>query len=104
MSWDDYSVPRYAARAEFRRRRRGARWVLAGVRIEGVFHPASDGIQPIRGRLPDSELLAWADVPTVILAPDVATAAAIALEVASQTWPAESRGRAPFASGTADSD
>ena len=41
VSWDDTVVPRYAARAEFRRRRRDARWVLAGVRIEGFFHPAA---------------------------------------------------------------
>jgi hypothetical protein len=102
MSWDHDAVPRYAARAEFRRRDRGARWVLAGVRIDGVFHPAADGIEPIRGRLPDSGLLAWADIPTAILAPDAATAATVALQVAAQTWPAESRGRAPFASGTAE--
>jgi hypothetical protein len=95
-------VPRYAARAEFRRRDRGARWVLAGIRIDGVFHPAADGIEPIRGRLPDTGLLAWADLPTAILAPDEATAASVALDVAAHTWPAESRGRAPFASGTAD--
>jgi len=76
--------------------------VLAGVRIDGVFHPAADGIEPIRGRLPDSGLLAWADIPTAILAPDAATAASVALEVAARTWPAESRGRAPFASGTAE--
>ncbi len=97
-------MPRYAARAEFRRRRRDDRWVLAGVRIEGFFHPAADGIEPIRGRLPDTGLLAWADLPTKILAPDRATAATVALGVAAQIWPAESRGRAPFASGTADSD
>ena len=76
--------------------------MLAGVRIDGVFHPAADGIEPVRGRLPDTGLLAWADVPVPILAPDPATAATVALEVAVRTWPAESRGRAPFAWGTAE--
>jgi hypothetical protein len=69
-----------------------------------VFHPAADGIEPIRGRLPDTGLLAWADLPTTILAPDRATAASVALEVATATWPAESRGRAPFATGTSEQD
>ncbi len=104
LSWDDYAVPRYAARAEFRRRRRGARWVLAGVRIEGVFHPAADGVEPIRGRLPDSGTARLGRPPDRDPRPGCGDRGAVALEVAGQTWPAESRGRAPFASGTADSD
>jgi hypothetical protein len=95
-------VLRYAARAEFRRRHRGARWVLAGVIVEGAFHPAADGIEPVRARLPETGLVTWADLPTVIVAPDRASAATIALEVATARWPAEARGRVPFASGAPD--
>jgi hypothetical protein len=95
-------MPHFHARAEFRRRGRRAPWVLAGVVIEGDLWPAVDGVEPLRQRLPEAGLVGWADLPTPILAVDVAAAAAIALEVARTAWPARVRPVVPYASGTPD--
>ena len=46
--------------------------MLAGVLIDHRLWPASDGVQPIRGRLPDAGLVGWSDVAPVI-APDPTT-------------------------------
>jgi hypothetical protein len=91
-------MPIYRGRAEFRRADRGSPWVLAGVVIDHRLWPARDGVEPIRGRLPDAGLVGWADVAPVI-APDAPTAAATSLDVARATWPDRARGRVPWASG-----
>jgi hypothetical protein len=93
---------RYRARAEFRRRTRGSRWVLAGVSIGGRFEPARPGIEQIRARLPEAGLLAWRDLPDPIVASTVDQALAIALEVAQARWPRHAQGDVPFPSGSPD--
>jgi hypothetical protein len=90
-------MPIYRGRAEFRRADRGAPWVLAGVVIDHRLWPAADGVQPIRGRLPDAGLVGWADLDAVI-APDAPTAAKSALDVARGTWPQRARDRVPWSS------
>lgn len=92
-------VRRYRARAEFRRRTGGSRWVLAGVSIGGRFQPAQEGVERIRGRLPEPGLVAWRDLPDAILAADVEQALVIALEIARARWPRYATGGVPFASG-----
>ena len=90
---------RYRARAEFRRRTSGSRWVLAGVSIGGRFEPAQDGVEQIRGRLPEPGLVAWQDLPDPIVAGSIGQALAIALEVARGRGPRYSTGVVPFPSG-----
>jgi hypothetical protein len=91
-------VEHHQARAEFRRTSRDDAWVLAGVWIDHVaFHPAHPGVEPIGGRLPDTGLLGWADLPMVI-APSVEGAGEAALKVARDGWPARIRSEVPFAS------
>ena len=75
--------------------------MLAGVVIDHRLWPASDGVQPIRGRLPDAGLVGWSDVAPVI-APDPTTAAVTSLDVARATWPERARTPVPWASGTRD--
>ena len=93
---------RYRARAEFRRQTSGSRWVLAGVSIGGRFEPAEEGVEQIRGRLPEAGLVAWRDLPDPIVAASVGDALAIALEVARARWPRFANGSVPFPSGVAE--
>jgi hypothetical protein len=93
---------RYRARAEFRRRTRDARWVLAGVSIGARFLPARDDVEQIRARLPEHGLLAWTDLPDPILAASVEQAMTIALEVARARWPRYQDGPVPHSFGTPD--
>ena len=93
---------RYRARAEFRRRTSGSRWVLAGVSIGGRFEPAQEGVERVRGRLPEAGLLAWRDLPEPIVAASVDQALAIALEVARGRWPRYADGSVPFPSGVSE--
>jgi hypothetical protein len=88
---------RYQANAEFRRAGRGAPWVLAGVWIDHVdFHPARPGVEPIARRLPETGLLGWAELPTLVAAgPEAAGAAA--LSAARHAWPDRVRASVPFA-------
>jgi hypothetical protein len=92
----------YRARAEFRRRTRGSRWVLAGVSIAGRFRPAADGVEQVRARLPEPGLVAWTDLPDPIVAAGVDQALTIALDVARGHWPRYDRNGVPFPSGTAN--
>ena len=92
----------YAARAEFRRRDRAAPWVIAGVVVDGRFWPANDGVEPVRGRLPDAGLLGWSELPGPVVATDAATAARVALQLARAAWPARAGRRVPWASGMAE--
>jgi hypothetical protein len=91
-------MPRYVARAEFRREDRSAPWVLAGVVIAHRFWGADIGVEPISRRLPVTGLVAWTTIPTPIVAADEAVAADAALSVARATWPARDRRPVPFAS------
>ena len=93
-SCHDGGMPIYRGRAEFRRADRGSPWVLAGVVIDHRLWPAGDGVQPIRGRLPDAGLVGWSDVAPVIAA-DATTAAASSLDVARSTWPDRARDARP---------
>jgi hypothetical protein len=93
---------RYRARAEFRRLTSGSRWVLAGVSIGGRFEPARDGVEQIRGRLPEPGLVAWRDLPDPIVAASIDQALAVGLEVARGRWPRYAGGDVPFPSGTAE--
>ena len=93
---------RYRARAEFRRRTRGSRWVLAGVSIGARFLPARDGVEQIAARLPEPGLVAWTDLPDPILADSVDQALAIALEVARGRWPRYQDGPVPYPFGSPD--
>jgi len=93
-------VEHHKARAEFRRVTRDDPWILAGVWVDHVaFQPATAGVDPIAGRLPDTGLLGWADLPTVI-APGITAAGEAALIVARQAWPDRVRGEIPFASAS----
>ena len=92
-------MPRFAARAEFRRVSRNAAWVLAGVWLDGVFYPVAPSVEPIRTRLPETGLVGWSDIATPILAPGEAEAAAAAIDVARATWPKRTRSQVPFAAG-----
>ena len=94
---------RYRARAEFRRSTRGSDWVLAGVSIGGRFEPAQGGVEQIHGRLPEPGLVAWRDLPELIVAATIDQALMIALDVARGHWPRYDRNGVPFSSGTADS-
>jgi hypothetical protein len=85
---------RYQARAEFRRRTSGSRWVLAGVSIGGRFEPAREGVEP--------GLVAWRDLPDPIVAGNIDQALAIALEVARGRWPRYADGSVPFPTGVAE--
>jgi hypothetical protein len=98
--WDHPSVPRYHARAEFRRKDQGARWVLAGVVIDHVFYPALPGVERIRRRLREPGLQGWSDLPTEVIAADKEQAADVALEVARSHWPDRVGTKIPFADGT----
>jgi len=96
-------VPPFHVRAEFRRHDRAAPWVLAGVVVDGGFHPVRPGVERLRMRLPEPGLVGWSDLPTAIVAADPATAAAAALDVARAAWPGRVRDLVPFASGVAES-
>jgi hypothetical protein len=90
-------VEHHRARAEFRRASRDAPWVLAGVWVDHVaFQPAIPGVEPISGRLPETGLLGWFDLPTVI-APDARAAGEAALQVARESFPTTVRRTVPFA-------
>jgi hypothetical protein len=95
-------MPRFRARAEFRRWTRAAPWVLAGVSIAGRFLPARDGVEQVRGRLPEPGLVAWLDLPEPVLAGDVDGALAAALQVARARWPRTDIDAVPFPGGTAE--
>ena len=95
---------RYRARAEFRRRTRESRWILAGVSIGGRFKPAQDGVEQIRGRMPEPGLVAWRDLPDPIVAASLDQALAIALDVTRARWPRYADGDVPFPSGIAESN
>ena len=97
-------MPRFTARAEFRRVSRTAPWVLAGVWIDHEFHPVDPGVEPIRSRLPDATLVGWSDIEVPILAPGGAEAAEAAIELARATWPKRAAWPVPFAYGTADAE
>jgi len=92
----------YAVRAEFRRQRRGAPWVLAGVILDGSFWPASPGVEPVRSRLPEAGLLGWSEVPVPVVAPDPAAAAEVALAVCAAVWPGRVGRPIPWQTGTRD--
>ncbi len=80
-------MPGYAARAEFRRRDRDSRWVLAGVWIDTVsFYPAEPGVDPVRSRLSAPGLVGWIELLPII-APDEPTAGLAALHAARVGWP-----------------
>jgi hypothetical protein len=97
---DNHEVQHHEARAEFRRGTRQHPWILAGVWVDHVvFQPASPGVEPITQRLPDTGLLGWIDLPTVI-APTVAAAGEAGLAVARQAWPDRVRTEVPFASAS----
>jgi hypothetical protein len=88
---------RYRANAEFRRAAREAPWILAGVWIDHiVFHPARPGVEPIARRLPETGLLGWVELPTVVAAEPEAAGSA-ALDVARRAWPGRVRSKVPFA-------
>ena len=88
---------RFHANAEFRRARRDAPWVLAGVWIDHVeFHPAGLGVEPIVRRLPETGLLGWSELPPII-ASGADAAGEAALSVARHAWPTRVRRRVPFA-------
>jgi len=90
------AVEHHNARAEFRRVTRDDPWILAGVWVDHVaFQPATPGVEPITGRLPDTGLLGWADLPTVI-ALGVTAAGEAALIVARQAWPDRVRDVVPL--------
>ena len=90
------AVENHNARAEFRRVTRDDPWILAGVWVDHVaFQPATPGVEPITGRLPDTGLLGWADLPTVI-ALGVTAAGEAALIVARQAWPDRVRDVVPL--------
>jgi hypothetical protein len=95
-------VRRYRAKAEFRRLTSSSRWVLAGVSIGGRFEPAHDGVEQIRGRLPEPGLVAWRDLPDPIVAGSVELALAIALDVARGRWPGFADRRVPFPTGSVE--
>ena len=97
----DRCMQRFRARAEFRRQARRASWVLAGVTLDHHWWPARPGVEPIHARLPESGLVAWADLPTPVIAADEPAAAAIALDVARATWAQSNFEDVPFAAGTA---
>jgi hypothetical protein len=88
-------MPRYLARAGFRRRRVGSRWVLAGVILQDRFWPARPDVEPVGRRLPSTGLLGWGDLSSPIVAPDVEAAATIALATARAAWPARDRADIP---------
>ena len=90
---------RYRAHAEFRRRTRESQWILAGVSMGGRFAPAQDGVEQIRGRLPEPGLVAWRDLPGPIVAASIDQAITIALDVARARWPRHADGDVPFPSG-----
>jgi len=89
-------VPRYHARAEFRRKDLGSPWVLAGVVIDHEFWPAVNGVERIRRRLREPGLQGWSDLPSEVLAPDIETAAQVALDVARTHWPKRARANIPW--------
>jgi hypothetical protein len=95
-------MPIYHARAEFRRRDRAAPWVLAGVVIDDELWPARDGVEPVRSRLPEAGLVGWSEIESPIIAGDASSAAAVALEVARDSWPDADRSLVPWAAGTRD--
>jgi hypothetical protein len=88
-------MPRYRARAEFRRGRLGSPWVLAGVRLQHRFWPARPGVEPVDRRLRNTGPLGWTDLPSPIVAPDVEAAATVALATARAAWPARDRPDVP---------
>lgn len=91
----------YRARVEFRRRDLNAGWVLAGVFIDHRFWPARFGVERLRGRLAGPGLAGWTDLPEPIVAPDIETAAEVALDVARHRWPGRDRDTIPFGTGRA---
>jgi hypothetical protein len=86
---------KFDVRAEFRRDERAAAWVLAGVWVADVFHPAEPGVDPIRRRLPGPGLIGWVELDPV-LASSAEHAAEIGLDVAAGRWPKARRSRVPY--------
>jgi hypothetical protein len=72
------------------------------VSIGGRFEPAREGVEPVRGRLPEPGLVAWRDLPDPIVAGNIDQALAIALEVARGRWPRYADGSVPFPTGVAE--
>ena len=92
-------MPRYHARAEFRRRSTGSPWVLAGVVVDHVFYRAQPGVERIRRRLREPGLQGWSDLPSEVIAADDGQAADVALDVARAHWPKRVRADIPFVDG-----
>ena len=67
------------AQAELRRIHRDARWVLAGVVLDGEFHPASRVFEPASARLWQSGLVIRANLPDFIAPEGHAKAVAFSL-------------------------
>ena len=89
-------MERHRSRAEFRRASRDGPWVLAGFWVDHVdFQPAWPGVEPISGRLPDTGLLSWFDLP-IVIAPDAQAAGEAALQIARQAFPGMVKPRVPF--------
>lgn len=60
-------MPLYrGALAELRRVHRDARWVVAGVHVEGRFHRAARGVLPASTRLVESGLVSCTRLPDFI--------------------------------------
>ena len=89
-------MPRYRARAEFRRQSRSSAWVLAGVWLDERFLPVSPEVEPVRWRLPEAGLVGWVDLPTPLVATDSAAALGAALEAARGAWPERARLPVPW--------
>ena len=89
-------MPRYHARAEFRRQSRTSEWVLAGVWLDERFQPVYVEVEPVRWRLPEAGLVGWSDLPTPLLAPDRDAALTAALEAARAAWPDRDRATVPW--------
>jgi hypothetical protein len=95
-------MPRFVARAEFRRLDRATAWVLAGAWVEDRFAAAEPGVEPIRGRLPEPGLVGWIELPLALIASNADAASVAALEIARKTWPKSDRLPVPYATGVAE--
>jgi len=95
-------MPRFSVRAEFRRRHHAAPWILAGVVVDGEFHPVRPGVERLRMRLPEPGLVGWSELPMPVVAADRVAAAAAALDIARAAWPGRVRDEVPFAWGVVE--
>ena len=71
----------YRVLAERRKRDREAPYLLGGVVVAGAWHPAAPGVEPASVRQMEAGLVRVEPLPP-FLAPDDATAVAVALQVA----------------------